>query len=294
MANKLLTKRKQAWVDRRKPPTIKAGAINPSASVETRYYDQLESLIRRMTDETEAQIKRLFDTGMAEEYFAEDGHARDESISSQSRILTNRLMRRFNLLFSARSKPIAEQFANQSDKASSASVHMNLKELSGGLSLSTAGSDPVLNEILTATVAENVGLIKSISQKYLTEVQGAVMRAVSSGGGLQDLVPYLEKHKGITYRRARFIALDQTRKAMTNMSAQRMERVGLQEFLWLHTGGSDHPRELHVRMSGQIYRFDDPPIIDEKTGERGLPGKLPGCRCRMKMVMRLKADEGKS
>lgn len=285
----LLTKRKQAWVDRRRPDMLRAGAITPSAAVERRYYAQLEALIRRMTESTEKELRALFKKPAAQEFFAEDA-----TVSSQSRILTNELMSRFNLLFSRKAGPIARQFVKQSNKASSASVHINLKELSGGLSLPTAGSDPYLREILSASTTENVQLIKSISHKYLNSVQGAVMRSIAGGGGLETLVPFLEKQKGITLRRARFIALDQTRKAMTNLSAARMQDVGLQEFEWLHTGGSDHPRPLHQQMSGKIYRFDDLPVIDEKTGEKGKPGQLPGCRCRMKMVLRLGAAVDKA
>ena len=47
-------------------------------------------------------------------------------------------------------------------------------------------------------MTENVGLIKSIPAQYLNGVQGAVMRSITTGNGMQDLVPYLQKHKGIT------------------------------------------------------------------------------------------------
>lgn len=277
-----LSRRKQAWVDKRKPEMLRAGTINPSAAIEGRYYSALAKLIDEMTTTTEKELKKLFDTAHAEEYFAEDA-----TISAQSRILTNELMDRFNLLFSRKAGPISKQFVKVSNQASKSSIDINLKELSGGLTLKSAGTDPHLREIISATTTENVQLIKSIAQKYLAGVQGAVMRSVAGGGGLQTLIPYLEKQKGITYRRARFIALDQTRKAMNNLSAARMEDMGLEEFEWLHTGGSDHPRPLHVSMSGKIYSLKNPPVINEKTGARGLPGHEPRCRCRMKMVLRL-------
>lgn len=279
---KLLTHRKQKWVERRKPEMLRAGAINLPAGVESRYAAQLEKMVDQMTEEVEKRLKRLYRGEAAEEFFAEDA-----SISAAARILTNEMMKKFNLMFSAKSKPIAEQFIDQINKASKSVVYMNLKELSGGLSLPVPGTDPVLREIISASTTQNVALIKSISEKYLSGVQGAVMRSIADGGGLQTLIPYLEKQREITKRRAKMIALDQTRKAMNNLSAERMKGMGLQEFEWLHTGGSDEPRPLHKRMSGNIYRFDDPPVIDEKTGERGLPGQLPNCRCRMKMVLRL-------
>lgn len=284
---KLLTQRKQRWANTFKPNVIKGNTLNPNAAVEARYYDKLAKLIDRMTANVEKQIKSLFKDTTAKEYFAADA-----SISSQARILTNALNKKFNDLFADVAKPTAEQVAEQSDKASNAAVKSSIQQLSGGLQMSTAilqsGS---LNEILNATVTENVSLIKSISQKYLSNVQGAVMRSITTGNGLQDLVPFLEKQKGITLRRARMIASDQTRKAFNGLSKGRMQAVGIKKYEWLHTAGSNHPRKEHIRMSGNIYRFDEPPVIDENTGERGIPGQLPNCRCRMKPVLDFNEDD---
>ena len=47
-----------------------------------------------------------------------------------------------------------------------------------------------------------------------------------------------------------------------------MEKIGVREYRWLHTSGSRHPRKLHIQMSGSIFRYDDPPVIDERTGLR--------------------------
>jgi SPP1 gp7 family putative phage head morphogenesis protein len=116
-------------------------------------------------------------------------------------------------------------------------------------------------------------------------VQGAVMRSITTGNGMQDLVPYLQKHKGITLRRARMIAQDQTKKSFSYLSKARMEASGVLQYEWLHTSGSRHPRKLHIAMNGHIYRYDDPPVIDEKTGERGIPGQAINCACRMRPIL---------
>ena len=46
-------------------------------------------------------------------------------------------------------------------------------------------------------------------------------------------------------------------------------------------GGGNNPFKEHIAMSGKIYRFDEPPIINSKTGQRGFPSDLPGCRCKI-------------
>lgn len=281
---KLLTVRKQKWVKQRQPDIIKSAPINPSAAVEARYYADLHTLIKAMTDETERELRKLFGEEHAEEFFAQDA-----SVSAQARILMNALIKKYTLLFGSKSKPIADRFATSSNKASSAAVHTSLKELSGGLSLGTRTLDADTKQVMTATVAENVGLIKTIPQKYLTGVQGAVMRSITTGNGMKDLLPYIQKHKGITYRRARFIAEDQTRKANVALSTGRLEAKGVKKFRWLHTGGGQHPRELHKKLNGGVFEFANPPIIQYASGKspqvRGLPAQLPGCRCRMIAVI---------
>lgn len=277
---KLLTKRKQAWVGQFKPNVLRGDPLNYNAASAQRYYEQLESLILRMTNETERQIEAMFRNETVKEYFAED-----KSTTEQARILTVALKKKFDSLFAARADPIAEQMAKQADKSSSSALHSSIQKLSGGLSLSTSSLTGKLTEVLSATVSENVSLITSIASKYLDGVQAAVMRSITTGNGLQDLVPYLAENKGITLRRARMIAHDQTRKAMNNLNKGRMQDIGIQEYEWLHTGGSDQPRKDHIEMSGKIYRFDTPPVIDKKTGERGIPGQAINCRCRMRPVI---------
>lgn len=286
----LLTRRKQAWVDRRRPDVVVGLSLNPNVSIEARYYARLERLIDRMTAEAEKDLTRLFKGEAAEEYFAQD-----ESVASQARKLTNALLRKFEDLFNAASKPIAEQFAGASDRASSAAVHSSVQQLTGGLSLPTSAITAPMKEVLKATISENVSLIRSIPQQYLAGVQGAVMRSITTGNGLQDLVPYLKKHKDITIRRARMIANDQTRKAFNNLNKGRMLKVGLKKYRWLHTAGSKEPRKLHKDvLNGQIFSFDDPPVIDDNTGERGIPGQAINCRCRMVPVLDFEGDDNGS
>lgn len=269
---KLLTKRKAKWVGTFKPEILRGSPINPNIADAQDYQKRLDRLILQMTSETERRIRSLFRTEPMREYFAED-----KSPAEQAKILTDALKKKFNALFADRAEPIAESVANNADKASSAQLHSSIQKLSGGLSLSTTYLAGKLTDVLNATVAENVSLIKSISSKYLDGVQASVMRSITTGNGMQDLVPYLANQKGITLRRARMIAHDQTRKAMNNLSKGRMQNIGVQEFEWLHTGGSNEPRKDHIAMSGNIYRFDDLPVIDKKTGEKGIPGQAINC-----------------
>jgi SPP1 gp7 family putative phage head morphogenesis protein len=144
---------------------------------------------------------------------------------------------------------------------------------------------------LTATVAENVSLIKSIPAQYMKDVAGSVFRAIQTGDGLADIVPKLAEVEGVTMRRARNIALDQTRKTYNAINRERMKAVGVKKFEWIHSGGGQHPRELHMQMDGKVYAFDDLPVIDERTGERGIPGQAVNCRCTMRPIVDFGEDD---
>jgi SPP1 gp7 family putative phage head morphogenesis protein len=277
----MLRVRKEPWSNNAQKGIVKGKPLNPSAAIEQRYYTALHVLIGRMTAETELELKNLFKSEHAEEYFAQDA-----GISSQARILTNALIKKYTDLFASLAKPMAERFADESDKSSDVAVKSSIRHLSDELTLSTKTitSGP-LSDILAATVTENVGLIKSIPAEYLGGVQGAVMRSITTGNGMQDLVPYLQKHKGVTHRRARMIAQDQTKKAFANLSKARMQKIGVEEYIWRHTAGSRHPRKLHEELDGRICRYDDPPVIQKNPEVRGHPGQLINCACRMQPIL---------
>lgn len=291
---KTIRRNRPRWQGRTEHGIIKGHVLNPSAGIESRYFAELRHLIEQMTAETERELLRLFDAEHAREYFEQapevtiaTAFTQDASISSQARIVTNALIKKFTEAFAAFAKPMAERFTKESDKASDLAVKSSLRSLSDELTLATKTitSGP-LADILNATVTENVGLIKSIPQKYLSEVQGAVMRSITTGRGKQDLVPFLQKHKGITIRRARMISQDQTRKAFATLSRERMKKAGLKEYIWRHTSGSREPRELHIKLDGQVCRYDDPPVIQKSPLVKGHPGHLINCACRMQPILK--------
>lgn len=228
----------------------------------------------------------MFRSGTGKQFFAQDA-----SISSQSRILMNALKSKFTRLFKSRAKRITETMLRGAAASSRSSLSQSISQMTGGVTLSTDIFSGPLKEKLVAAATQSVNLIVSIPEKYLSGVQNAVTSSISTGNGLQDLVPYFEKQDGYTERQARNTALDQTRKVYNTLNAERMRSVGIRKFEWDHSAGGQNPRQYHLHtLDGNTYDLDDPPVIDPKTGERGLPGQLPGCKCRMRPVIEL--DDG--
>ncbi len=275
-----LTAKRKAWAaSRKEAPLFKGDPLQPSAAAQVKYVRALSALTAQMTAQVTRDVLKLYKTDAAGAHFGQDA-----TIASQSRILMSSLSDRFNDLFAKKAKPLAEDMVKTADKTSTTALHSSLQKLSGGMSLKTSVIDSSLQNIYKASVAENVSLIKSIASEYLQKVEGAVMRSITTGNGLQDLIPALEQYEGQTHRRAKNIALDQTRKAYNSINKGRMQNLGLREFMWHHSGGGAHPREDHIDMDGEIYSFEELPVIDQRTGERGIPGQAVNCRCTMSPV----------
>lgn len=157
-----------------------------------------------------------------------------------------------------------------------------------------------LRQVMRANVAENVALIKSIPVQFAERIEGAIYRAITGGGTLKEITSVLHKSGAKSLRRAKLIAGDQTRKVFTTLAVKRMEQVGIQKYKWVHTHAGKTHRPYHLRkwdgvsgkkdghpngLNGFIFDMNHLPIIDERTGERGLPSRLPFCHCLLQPVI---------
>ncbi len=169
-------------------------------------------------------------------------------------------------------------------------THQSFEQLSGGLSIKTSALTPALKEQLKTAVSVNVAHITSITTSSLDKLTSATYRSIMDGRGLADLVPFFQRHNEISKRHARNVALDQTRKAYTSLTKARMQNANVSKFEWLHSGGTQSPRQYHLMrapagLNGGVFSINNPPIIDKQTGQRGLPSQLINCTCVMIPVL---------
>ena len=144
-----------------------------------------------------------------------------------------------------------------------------------------------------AIVKENVNLIKSIARESLTQVEGIVLRNIEAGHDLARMTEELHKQFGVTERRARMIARDQTNKATNNLSRQRLLSYGINKGIWMHTASGKTYRETHVNdMDGQEYDIRegcfDP---DEKVNRNIQPAELVNCYCVCRPIIPQLSEE---
>lgn len=144
---------------------------------------------------------------------------------------------------------------------------------------------PSMREAIQASVIQNISYLKNVAADYITKVSGSVMRNIVKGD-LTQLRKEVVSFSGQAVRRAKNIASDQVRKAYQAINLRNMESAGITKFKWVYTYRSNEPRPFHRDvLNGKIFDIGNPPIIDEKTGERGFPSQLPQCKCVMQPVI---------
>lgn len=242
--------------------------------------------LRAMTIDTRALVKALARGPADQIQQAMDAPPADGStVSGQAEIRIDALKALYRNRFAALADIWAKRMITDVLAQSSAQLNLGLKDIAERTAIRSSMATPRMRALVEASTQSCAALITRIPEKYLGEVQTQVMSAITTGSGLGQLVPYLTKRYKGDARHAQLTALDQVRKASENVNAARLQSLGVEEYVWIHTGGERYPRKLHMSYSGKTFRYDDPPVIDERTGIKGKPGDAIGCRCKQRAVL---------
>lgn len=141
---------------------------------------------------------------------------------------------------------------------------------------------------------ENMDLwIKEFTEKEIKKLRVSMQKSVLSGDRYGSAVDSIMKSYGVTERKAKFLARQETMLLTTKMTQLRYEDAGIKYYKWKAVPGTAlHPtREMHKKLSeesdrGKLFRFDQPPV-DDTNGSRHNPGENYNCRCSAIPVIRL-------
>lgn len=127
-------------------------------------------------------------------------------------------------------------------------------------------------------VENNVGLIKTIPKESLEKMRGIVLDGYLNGKTTTSIVKEIQRAYSVDRRHAQLLARNQIAKLNGLITQKQQEDAGVEEYTW-STSGDNRVRPSHVRLNGKRFRWDDPPVVDEKTGRRCHPGGDYECRC---------------
>lgn len=130
-----------------------------------------------------------------------------------------------------------------------------------GVDIITA--EPWLADSMKSFAAQNSTLIKSIPEKYLSEIDGIAQRGFQQGTPTREIAKEIQARFEVTKSRAELIAVDQVSKLNANLTQLRQTELGIEEYVW-QTAGDEAVRDDHRAMEGLICRWDDPNVYREQ------------------------------
>lgn len=291
-------------------PVLKRNAIvlpriHPNAGLEAAYLSRMQTLIFQMHRSIVWWITAAYRANLPEIAQDEDQKqpisvalaaaiAKEGNSAKMLELVMKILGHYWTKRYYSAAPKLAEYFAKSSNERVESALKKILKDAGFMVDWKLTPAD---QEVLQATIGEQVGLIKSIPEKYLSEVQGMVMRSVAAGHDLKTLTDQLGPlvdlsriRKGRypgegddslfarTMKRAALIATDQNAKANANLTRVRQMSLGIEDGIWHHSHAGKTPRPTHVAMDGKKYKIAKG-MYDSHEGRYVLPGELIHCRC---------------
>jgi uncharacterized protein with gpF-like domain len=158
-----------------------------------------------------------------------------------------------------------------------------------GIDMTRILDDPAVAQAISVSSAEAASLITDIPAEMAEKTRRLVLQnfqqiPLPDGMSLTDAI---QNELGISRRRARLIARDQTRKANAVVNQTRSTSIGIEEYIWrcvddmrvVGRPGGLYPKGSaqhgnHWKLNGRKFRYDSPPAQGP-----GNPGWGIGCRC---------------
>lgn len=274
-----------------------AAAVHANRGIEAKYRKALQRMIAEMHGSVEYWLTagyRKFPPRMAavveqaqdaakpgEHAKAMQEYASLYSPSARIRKILDDLAKRWIARFDEWAPKIADAYLQGMFKASDSAMRQALKDAGWAVDFKMT---PAVRDAFNASLQENVGLIRSIPEKYLQQVEGVVMRSYTTGRDLETMVKDLKQLYPGASNRAVLIARDQSNKANAVVNRTRQLELGITEAIWLHSHAGKNPRPEHVKAGKEKrrYKIAEGCYID---GEYIQPGEEINCRCTCRPIL---------
>lgn len=261
---------------RRRKVVRRARASKPSTRIARLIYKDLEKLFGPMFDEVGGALPWI------------QTHPNIVSVTGALRTMLDRWRR----IMGPSAKAIAAKWTSAVSEYDRRALEKSLAKVLG-IDTTTIWDDRRLLDATDLMRQEAVSLISSFPDKYFADVERAVMDSYAqvelpNGDSLTERIQHLT---GLTYDRAKLVAVDQTNKIHCAVTQARQMDLGIEEYIWrtakdqrvvgnpagLYPSGN-RKHGNHWDREGKIYRWDEPPFD-------GHPGWPIRCRCYAEPVI---------
>ena len=147
-----------------------------------------------------------------------------------------------------------------------------------GTQLRTDLAETEVGRVVKQRLADQVDLITSLPRDAAERVHRMALERITNSERAASLADEIMRTGEVTRSRANLIARTETSRTATELTRARAAAVGSTHFVWKTAGDSD-VRTDHKKLNGKVFRWDDPPVADSRTGVKSLPGAIYNCRC---------------
>ena len=264
--------------------------VKPDLSNGVAYYAELRRMIRAVSADINKYIMPVV-REFAPEY------SRDNAIELNDNWV-NVLTAAMEFVRDKWDSPRFKLFTDETAaKFVSAANLSNRRRTETDLGINIYADQQELTDYLQLSIKDNVNLITSIPDQYLTQVESIVMTNIRAGGRPSAIAKSLAQQFDVTERRAKMIARDQTAKINGDLNRMRQMNAGFPYFQWLDSEDS-RVRDRHAYLANHVtaygkgvYRWDNPPLSDK--GIPIIPGSDYQCRCTAIPVSQDEVDENR-
>lgn len=169
-----------------------------------------------------------------------------------------------------------------------------------GIELDMILSGDAVATTVEATIAQNVDLVRNVSDQVRSKISGAVFRGYQERRPAREVAREIAEATKLGRKRAIRIAADQNAKLAAALDRDRQAEAGIELYRWRHSGKL-HPRPWHKARDGRVYdratgkqvNQDGSPMAGGETvvpGDR--PGEAPWCGCRASAYLPIMAELG--
>ncbi len=146
---------------------------------------------------------------------------------------------------------------------------------------------------------ENMDLwIKDFTKKEIVNLREKIQKSTFSGNRYETMIKTIKDSYGVTKRKARFLARQETNLLLAKFKETRYTEANINEYIWTcvkmpkdkspneHTPGN--VRYSHGILDGLTFRWDDPPITTPpgEPARRNNPGQDYNCRCFARPIVK--------
>jgi len=161
------------------------------------------------------------------------------------------------------------------------------KSLNGQFAKSMKAVNTVPMEMTDYQLKEIAKNYTNNLDKYITKwteeetakLREGIIKLVEKGYNSHEVEKYILKQKSVGLRKAKFLARNETSLLVAEYTKNRFIQEGVTMYRWSAVMDS-RTRSWHRHLDGKIFSFDNPPIIDQTTGDRGNPAETYNCRCK--------------